>query len=624
MCGIFGAVNFGDALSEALHRLTPRGPDDWGEFSDRDNGVYLGHRRLSVLDLSEAGRQPMSLEDGSLHLTYNGEVYNFAAIQQQHLKGVPLRSRTDTEVVLHAYRKFGDRAPEYFRGMFALGVYDKTKQELFLCRDRLGIKPLYYYCKGSQFAFASELSALKALPGIDLEFDPAGLDRYFRSGYIPAPFTAYKYIRKLKRAHRLIYDLAASTITSNESYWRLADRLSPNPRYTEQDWIDAIEDKIREATQIRLISDVPVGAFLSGGLDSSLIVALMAGMSDHPVKTFTVGFDHQEFDERDYAAEVAKRYGTEHHVEVVKPDAMGILPKLIERFGEPFFDASAIPTYYVSQIARKHITVALSGDGGDEVFAGYNHYRRLQKYERYRQRVPRPLRQTIMSIGKAIPKSVRGHGLLQRQGCEEGELYHSLRDIFYQDARSKLYTDDFKQSLGNGNGSGSDDLRVQANGREDQLVTKWQMMDLDAYLPEDILTKVDRMSMYHSLEVRVPLLDHELVELAFSTPESLRLKAGNQKHIIKAILADKVPAHLIHRKKQGFNVPISHWFRHEWKDYMHSLIDDTADDPFLETSYVREMFETHLQGGRSQNRDRPLYAILFYKSWLAESATVAP
>lgn len=612
MCGILGTVGFKEHPPESLSSLSHRGPDDWGDFFDAANNVYLGHRRLAIIDLSTAGRQPMKLPDGPITITYNGEVYNFNILKERYLNDTHLLSKTDTEVILHLYQKFGYRTPELLRGMFALGIYDQHKAELFLCRDRLGIKPLYYYQKEGKFAFASELSALKLLPEIDLEIDPIGLDYYFTYGYIPAPFSAYKYIRKLKPAHRLIYDSARGEIRTIEPYWRLNNAIELQAFSSEQDWVAAIEEKITESVRLRLVSDVPLGVFLSGGLDSSLVVALMSGMLDRPVKTFTIGFDYQKYDERLYAKSVAEHCATEHHVEIVQPEAMAILPELIRTFGEPFFDPSAIPTYYVAKIARKHITVALSGDGGDEVFAGYSRYARMYRYL-HLSGIPLPVRKIIQYLGRHLPRHWPGYGFLQRQGYDKVRLYHEMHASFLPYEKESLYSEEFQSSLRKEEETFYQRIIEEQDGFDEEIITQLQLIDLHSYLPEDILTKIDRMSMLHSLETRVPLLDHELVELAFSCPAAIRFKEKNLKYLIKKILLGKVPDEILVHKKQGFGVPLADWFRKDLKEFMRSLLAESQTDRFINDRFVRQMFDLHQKGGRDFSRK--LYAILFYKYW---------
>jgi asparagine synthase (glutamine-hydrolysing) len=615
MCGILGAVGFPRELSGALNSMVYRGPDDFGEMMDRDAQVYLGHRRLSILDLSAAGHQPMGLSSSQLYIVFNGEVYNFRELRDEHFRHAAFNSGTDTEVILQAYQSFGHGCPELLRGMFAFGIYDKNKGELFLSRDRLGIKPLYYYEKDGRFAFSSELAALKLLPDVDLEIDPIGLDYYFTYGYIPAPHSAYKYIKKLKAAHVLIYDVRRRAIRKIRPYWRLKDSVRPRLYRSEDEWIEAISHKVQEAIRLHLVSDVPLGAFLSGGLDSSLVVSTMSGLIDQPVKTFTMGFEFQDYDERVYAESVAKQYGTDHHVEVVNPDAAGILPQLIRSFGEPFYDASAIPTYFVSRMARKHVTVALSGDGGDEVFAGYGVYGRMYRYLRL-HRIPLLARKGIQRIGALLPRHLPGYGFMQRQVHERIRLFHEMQCCFPHYERERLYTEEFKRQISKSEIDFYEEILAEQKGSEDELITDLQLLDLNSFLPDDVLTKVDRMSMLHSLETRVPLLDHELVELAFSCPATVRFRAHNLKHVVKRLLSGRVAHEVLDHKKQGFAVPLVHWFRSEWKGLMDGLVNEARNDPWLDGDYVKELLGLHQKGGRDFSKY--LYAVLFYKLWLKD------
>ncbi len=614
MCGILGFTGFDVDATQALQNLAHRGPDDHGVYADPDNHVYLGHRRLSILDLSPAGRQPMAVDDGRVRITYNGEVYNFRALREQFFREVPFHSETDTEVILQLYRRFGTGMPHYLRGMYAFGIYDKEAREFFLCRDRLGVKPLFYYEKNGRFAFASELAALKALPGIDLTIDPMGLDYYFTYGYIPAPFSAYRYIRKLKPAHLLVYDIRKGAIRTVEPYWRLRDGGSSQSYQGETEWLAAIEEKIRESIRLHLISDVPLGAFLSGGLDSSLVVSRMAQAMDRPVRTFTIGFENREYDESAYAESLARHYATEHFMERVTPDAASILPQAVWSFGEPFGDPSAIPTYCVAQMARKNVTVVLSGDGGDEVFGGYDRYARMYRYAWLRG-VPAPLRKLVRHMGRLLPEHIRGYGMLQRQAYDRIRLYHEMHARFQPSQRQKLYTEDFRRALLRDETEFFQRLLDEHLGRDDALITQLQIIDLHSYLPEDVLTKVDRMSMLHGLETRVPLLDHELVELVFACPPAIRFKARRLKYLVKRLLAGTVPEDVLAHRKQGFGVPLSHWFRRELRPALAGMAETAGADPVIRGEYVRELASLHQRGGR--NFSDALYGILFYQCWRA-------
>jgi asparagine synthase (glutamine-hydrolysing) len=614
MCGIFGSVGFGINLTKQLDSMTHRGPDASGEYVNQALSLYLGHRRLSILDLSDAGRQPMSTNNNSLQITYNGEIYNFKDIKNELFRGLDFFSQTDTEVLLYLYEKFGSRMPTYLRGMFAFGIYDSLNEELYLCRDRVGIKPLYYYQKGDKFVFSSELQSIKNLPGIDLEVDPIGLDHYFSLGYIPAPYSAYKHIKKLRPAHFLRYSLKSNKIVAIESYWDLNDQI---PKYTfssEEEWLDAIENKIKECVKIRLISDVPLGAFLSGGVDSSLVVASMAGMTDRPVKTFTVGFPYQEFDERGYADEVSRKYQTDHYDEVVYPEALSLLPMLVRSFGEPFADSSAIPTYYVSKIARKNVTVALSGDGGDEVFAGYTRYLRAHRYASL-GRVPYPVRALVKDAGQFLPRQMKGYGFLQRQGYSDIiQVYSSFNSFFSREEKENLFSPELKKALVREEKHLFEKVLDEHPNLAGDLITKLQCVDLHCYLPDDILTKVDRMSMLNSLETRVPLLDHELIEMALSCPSSIRFKSHDLKYILKQILSKHLPKEFIYRKKQGFSMPVNKWFRGDWKDALQDMCESMKKDPHINNQYISDMVNMHQKGGR--NFGNLLYSLLFYKYWL--------
>lgn len=612
MCGIFGTVGFGNNFSKSLGKLVHRGPDDFGEYVDKENNVYLGHRRLSIIDLSTDGRQPMKINNDMIFITYNGEFYNYRYIKENYFNNSFFQSKTDTEVILHLYQKFGDRTPEFIRGMFAFCIYDKNNNKLFLCRDRCGIKPLYYYEKDGLFAFSSELNALKVLPNINLEVDPIGLDYYFSYGYIPSPFSAYKYIKKLNPAHYLIYDIVKRQVNIIKRYWNVYENKNKYINNSENEWIEKIDDKIKESTSLYLVSDVPLGVFLSGGLDSSMVLSKVAKVTASTVKTFTIGFDNKEFDERLYADIVSKIFKTDHKLEVVNPNAMEILQTIINSFGEPFSDASAIPTYFVSEIARKYVKVVLSGDGGDEVFAGYNHYQRMYKYV-YLDGIPINIRKFISFLGKYLPNHIPGYGFIQRQSYNNLELYYEMLCCFSKEHKDKLYKNEFKKTLERKEIDLFQKIIDENRCSEKELITKLQIIDLHSYLPEDVLTKVDRMSMLHSLETRVPLLEHELIELVFSCPEKVRFKSKILKYIFKKILSKELPEVIIDRKKQGFGVPLSSWFRNELKNTAILLIDNLIDDPFLNYKYVNDIFSLHQKGGRDFSKY--LYNVMIYNNW---------
>lgn len=614
MCGIFGSVGFESSSRDSLQKIKHRGPNDWGEYVDKDASIYLGHQRLSVIDLSSAGRQPMGLADGNYYITYNGEVYNFLELRKEYLRSEKFHSNTDTEVILRMFNLFGLKTPQFLRGMFAFSVYDKFKNEIMLCRDRIGIKPLYYYCKDGKFAFASELSALKSIKGIDLEINHLGLDYYFRFGYIPAPFSAYKYIKKLKPGNTIIYDLNRKEMRSEEPFWELKKSVKSHSGLSESDWLERISSKIEESVKLRLVSDVPLGAFLSGGLDSSLIVMTMAKIIKESLKTFTIGFDYHAYDERMYAELIAEQFKTDHHVEVVKPNAMGIVPLLVDSFGEPFADSSAIPTYYVAKMAKKHVTVALSGDGGDEIFAGYQRYSRVHNYGCLRY-VPLKIRKLIGSLGRVLPQEMSGHGFLRRQAfCDNTDLYQTMNTSFYSSGSAGIYNREFINNLEHEGNHFFQSILDKHSGPDKKLITQLQLIDLFSYLPDDVLTKVDRTSMANSLEVRVPLLDHELVEMAFSCPADIRFKLKRLKNIVKTLLADNVSADVLQHKKQGFGVPVGQWFRNEWKPLMYEMIENTKNDPVVDNNVLKNIFQCHLTGKRDFGRE--LYTVFFYKYWL--------
>ena len=579
MCGIAGIVDLHgeQEVDLALVRrmtdaLTHRGPDESGFH--HEPGVGLGHRRLSIIDLA-TGQQPMSDESRHCWLTYNGEIYNFRQLRAElEGEGFHFRTRSDTEVLLRAWQHWGEACVQHLRGMFAFAIWDRSREILFLARDRLGIKPLFYaLLPNGNAIFASELKALTLHPDLNRAISPMAVEEYFAFGYVPEPRTIFGAVYKLEPGHTL--SLKRNRPPAEPvSYWDLPFNVDVtlDERDTEQELVR----RIREAVDIRLVSEVPLGAFLSGGVDSSAVVAMMAGLQEQAVNTCSIGFDVPGFDESTYAARIAKSFATNHHVRQVNPDDFDLVDALIGIYDEPYADSSALPTYRVCELARERVTVALSGDGGDENLAGYRRYRLHMAEERVRSLLPLGFRRAIFGpLGRFYPKAdwaprvVRGKTTFQALARDSVAAYFHTVSIFNDDLRAALFTDRFRSEL---QGYTADRVlhRHAAQAPSDEPLSLIQYLDMKTYLVGDILTKVDRASMAHALEVRVPLLDHPLVEWISSIPAHFKLRGGEGKYIFKKSMEPYLPQELLYRPKMGFAVPLAKWFRGALKERIDS------------------------------------------------------
>ena len=621
MCGIAGIFypsRTQRVSSELVQRMTKtllhRGPDDGTFFVE--GPVGLGHRRLKIIDL-EGGKQPIFNEKRSMAIVFNGEIYNFLPLREDLLKrGHQFNTKSDTEVILHAYEEYGENCVRYLRGMFAFAIWDGEKKRLFLARDRVGIKPLYYLWDGQQFLFASEPKAILEEPTVSRTIDPLALDDYLTYLYIPAPKTIFQGIRKLLPGYTLTVD--AKSICERQ-YWDLS--FQPTTGLDEETYAAGLLSKLRESVAIHLVSEVPLGAFLSGGVDSSAIVGLMADLLPQAVNTASIGFCESGFDEIPYARAVAEKFATRAHEKIVKADAVAILDDLMWYFDEPFADSSMVPTYYVSQVARERVTVCLSGDGGDENFAGYRRHRIDVMENRIRRLTPQFLREPLFgTLGRLYPKAdwmpqvLRAKTLFTNVSLSPEHAYFNTMSWFTPEMKRVLYG----QPLGNAV-RGYDAFSVM-KGYFDRCegwdpLSRIQYVDIKTYLVDDILTKVDRASMAHSLEVRVPLLDHKVMEYAASIPASYKLKGGEGKYIFKKVLANFLPHAILHRPKQGFSIPLSQWFRHELKAAFEQEIfaDRSFIREFFNVQPIRQWWEQHQRGTRDY---APwLWALLVLEYW---------
>ncbi len=600
-----------------------RGPDAWGAWSGQH--CALGHRRLSIIDLSEAGRQPMSNVDGSVWITFNGEIYNFQQLRRElEQLGYNFRTGADTETIIYAYEQWGVECLAKLRGMFAFAIWDRSQRRLFLARDRVGKKPLFYAQHGDRFLFASELQGILADKDFPREADPRAIDAYLTYGYVPAPHTAFKGIYKLPPAHYLTLDVKPSGAQQRiERYWALS--YLPKLRISEEDASEALREKLTEAVRLRMISDVPLGAFLSGGIDSSIVVGLMAGLSDAKVKTFSIGFKEAAYNELDHARRIAELWGADHHEFVVEPDALAILPKLVRHYGEPYADSSAIPTFYVSQMTRQHVTVALNGDGGDESFAGYERY--LGNYIAERLQTAPGARLAARALSRVIPDSTNPKSRLRQARRflavatqPMPERYSRWLTFFHDETKPQLYSSDFTVQLNGRRDGWLPSLFDELAGFDSPLnpIDAAMAVDVASYLPYDLLVKVDITSMANSLEARSPFLDHEVMEFAARLPVEIKVRNRQLKHLLKRAFADLLPPENVNRRKMGFGVPVGQWFRGPLRDL---LLDALLSRRSLERGYfceaeVRRLVDLHLENRADHSSQ--LWNLLMLELWHRE------
>jgi len=620
MCGICGIYEPGRETAIECAVLKPmadairhRGPDDDGFYTAP--GVGLAFRRLSIIDVN-GGHQPLSNEDGTIWIAFNGEIYNFQELNKRYLStGHTFRTRSDTETIVHLYEELGEACFAELRGMFALALWDGRRKRLLLARDRIGKKPLFYSWDGRRLVFGSEIKAMWPAGGISKEMDVEALSDYFSYQYVPAPKTIYRNVRKLRPAHYLVVE--GSNIRE-VPYW---DIHFDQPRQlSENDWCESFLEEYRTAVKSRLISDVPLGAFLSGGVDSSSVVALMNEVQT-PVTTCSIGFSEESYDEAGEARDFAKTLGANHFEQIVKPHAVDLLPKLAWHYDEPFADSSAVPTYYVSQEARRHVTVALSGDGGDENFAGYRRYKLTLREDQVRSRIPLSVRRNVFGpLGEWYPKlgwaprMFRAKNTFQSLARDPLEGYYYGGSVCPPALKRQLFSPSLWKQL-----AGYDSLEVLRYhyDRADTLdpLSRIQYVDMKTYLVDDILVKVDRASMANSLEVRCPLLDHKLMELVAQMPSSLKLHKGQGKYIFKKALQRVLPSSVLNRAKKGFSVPVAEWFRGELKEFAHEALFHQKDD-LLNESFLARCWKQHQRGQRDWSA--LLWCALMFRTWQQE------
>ena len=636
MCGITGVFDSRgrrEIRRDVLERMNDsqqhRGPDEEGLHLEP--GVGLGHKRLSIIDL-KTGQQPLYNEDKSVCIVYNGEIYNYQELMSElQALGHTFRTKSDTEVVVHAWEEWGERCVERFRGFFAFGLWDRNRQSLFLARDRLGVKPLHYaVLPDGLVLFGSELKSMLAHGAMARDIDPLAIEEYFALGYVAEPRTIFGAARKLSPAHTLLIT-RGQPVPAPREYWDVS--FTEGPARTDAEACEELVARLRESVRLRMISEVPLGAFLSGGVDSSAVVAMMAGLSSGPVNTCSIAFDDPAFNESEFAQTIADRYHTNHRVERVQSDDFDLIDELATLYDEPYADSSAIPTYRVCQLARRHVTVALSGDGGDESFGGYRRYRLHLMEERMRASMPIGMRRPLFGLlGRAYPKLDWAPRVLRAKTTFEAlarnsvEAYFHSVSILREPMRAQLFSSGLKSRLG-----GYEAMDVfrhhAAKAQTDDPLSQIQYLDLKTYLVGDINTKVDRASMAHSLEVREPLMDHPLVEWLASLPPSLKVRGQEGKYLLKKAMEPHLPSEILYRPKMGFAVPLARWFRGPLKQRVRDALlgERLAATGFFERRYLEQLVEHHESGRRDYSS--PLWTLLMFDAFLrkvVDQADTAP
>ena len=634
MCGISGMFDttglreYDRALASRINNIQAhRGPDE--DDLHLEPGLALGHRRLSVIDLA-TGQQPQFNADSSVGIVFNGEIYNFQElVPELQALGFVFRTRSDTEVIVHAYSAWGTACVHRLRGMFAFAIWDRKQQTLFLARDRMGVKPMHYaWLPDGTFIFGSELKVVTAHPGFAREIDPLAVEDYFSFGYVPDPRCIYRNAYKLPAAHTLLLHRGDTDRPAPVPYWDV-QFTNDNP-ISQADAEAELRDRVRESVKLRMIADVPLGAFLSGGVDSSAVVATMAGLSDKPVQTCAIGFDDPKFNESEFAQQVADRYKTDHRLEIVKSDDFDLIDTLAWLYDEPYADSSAIPTYRVCEMARKHVTVALSGDGGDESLGGYRRYRMHLGEERVRNRLPHALRRPLFgTLGQIYPKAdwaprmFRAKTTFQAMAMDGVQAYHHSMSHLRADQRKRLFSPTFQRQLG-----GYNALEVfrehAARAQTDDPLALIQYLDYKTWLVGDINTKVDRAAMAHSLEVREPLMDHKLIEWLATLPSDLKIQGSEGKAVFKKAFEPLLPHDVLYRPKMGFSVPLAKWLRGALADRMREsvLSRRMLDSGYFNADTLQAMVKQHLSG--QYDHSTPLWMLIMFDAFLRQNEKSAP
>ena len=634
MCGIsglfdtLGTRDFARDLATRINNIQAhRGPDE--DDVHLEPGLALGHRRLSVIDLA-TGKQPLFNEDGSVGIVFNGEIYNYRElVPELKALGYHFSTRSDTEVIVHAWQAWGEACLHRLRGMFAFALWDRKQQTLFLARDRMGVKPMHYaWLPDGSFIFGSELKVLTAHPGFARDIDPLAVEDYFSFGYVPDPRCIYRNAHKLPAAHALTLRRGDAERAVPQPYWDV--HFTHDNPISQADAEAELRDRVRESVRLRMVADVPLGAFLSGGVDSSAVVATMAGLSSTPVHTCAIGFDDPRFNESAFAQMVADRYHTDHRLEVVKGDDFDLIDTLAWLYDEPFADSSALPTYRVCQMARKHVTVALSGDGGDESLGGYRRYRMHLGEERVRNLLPHGLRRPLFgALGQVYPKAdwaprpLRAKTTFQAMAMDSVQAYHHSMSHLRADQRRALFSPTFQRSLG-----GYSALEVfhqhAQNAQTDDPLALIQYLDYKTWLIGDINTKVDRASMAHSLEVREPLMDHMLVEWLATLPSSLKIHAGEGKYVLKKAFESLLPHDVLYRPKMGFSVPLASWLGGPLKQRMQEsvLSPRMCDSGYFNTATLEALIKEHLGG--HHDHSTALWMLIMFDAFLRQNEKRAP
>lgn len=621
MCGICGIVSHNEAhpvdegmLIKMNDTIVHRGPDDAGHFHDGRAGIAM--RRLSIIDLS-TGHQPMTNEDKTVWIVFNGEIYNYQEIRQDLVqKGHTFVTKSDTEAIVHAYEEYGADCVHRLNGMFAFAIWDSVKERFFLARDRVGIKPMYYHFSKRNLIFGSELKAVLAHPDTPREINFSALDQFLTLEYIPSPNTIFKDIHKLPPGHWMMLENGRLTI---KQYWNVEPMDVPN---SDQACVEKLTELIRDAVKIRMIADVPLGAFLSGGIDSSTIVSFMSELSSQPVKTFSIGFGNRTYNELPFARQVAQKYGTDHYEEFLEADIADMAMRLVSHFDEPFGDFSIFPTYLVSEVARRFVTVTLSGDGGDEIFGGYDTYVAQNMDQRFYGRLPQWMRQKTMPyLLDLVPPQPAKKGLINKakrfvEGAAMPSAWQHTRWMMFMNQQDKgmLYKPGVREAI-NGDSPGALIERYFDEVSQQNRLAQQQYVDVKTYMVDNILVKVDRMSMAASLEARVPLLDHRIVEFALNLPPHLKLNGGETKAILRRVMDGRLPESILKKPKEGFSIPLKHWMREDLRPLMTDLLsaDTVRRRGYFDPNTVSRWVQEHLD--QKANHSHRLWTLMVFELW---------